>query len=533
MEEESELLKERLQAITDKGKLQEGIAKRRVTIEEEKIKLHHLKKKALREKWLLDGLSTMSPEEQEETLRQSQEDQQQIKNLEHRIVRLEQEIQDLENEEVQLSNKEVRVLQRLKSVERTTEDIIKAVKAVKREEPESPIRDIYADIPDLPASYKPQFVKRLEKALEEIGEEPRQALFAMEIKVHKDMKTGKSTVLSSIPVPSSEVKDAGVKVYDDGRKSVFAVSSKGGVAKNGVDSLAPVEVEDILRKATEKTSQSPTEYHEPVFSFSFNNSSSQKGQISQRTNGHVSSHTENQENSFNKNGKLASEDMSHAKVSTQVTLVKEATPEGPVAAPSQPRVFTQNRPNIQEDPGHQIKSKEDFRGPMIPNSAPYTTFDSSHLEEDTRYNFVHTHPCNTDESEPVTMIFMGYKDADEAESKALTDYEGVIRAELVVIGDEELPENSLNTHSFPHVSQQTQVYRPKVPNYTDQKLPSEEVTVNSHVAYKNSMTLQEQEATLGRNNIPLPAKPVIDDGTEDPSLSALRIRMAKLGKKVI
>ncbi|CAH2329820.1 palmdelphin, partial [Pelobates cultripes] len=123
--EEAELMKERLLAITDKRRLQEDIAQRRLTIEEEKLKLHHLKKKSLREKWLLDGLSTMSPEEQEETLRQSQADQKQIKSLELSIVRLEQEIGDLEKEESQLSAKEVRVLQRLKSVERTTEDIIK------------------------------------------------------------------------------------------------------------------------------------------------------------------------------------------------------------------------------------------------------------------------------------------------------------------------------------------------------------------------------------------------------------------------
>lgn len=44
--EEAELLKERLLAITDKRKLQEEIAQRRLKIEEGKLKLHHLKKKS-------------------------------------------------------------------------------------------------------------------------------------------------------------------------------------------------------------------------------------------------------------------------------------------------------------------------------------------------------------------------------------------------------------------------------------------------------------------------------------------------------
>ncbi|CAH2311427.1 palmdelphin [Pelobates cultripes] len=531
--EEAELMKERLLAITDKRRLQEDIAQRRLTIEEEKLKLHHLKKKSLREKWLLDGLSTMSPEEQEETLRQSQADQKQIKSLELSIVRLEQEIGDLEKEESQLSAKEVRVLQRLKSVERTTEDIIKAVKAEAREEPVTPVQDIYAGIPDLPVSYKPQFVKSLEKTQKENGEEPRKALFAMEIKVEKDMKTGKNKVLSSIPVPSSEFKDEGVKVYDDGRKSVFAVSAK-GVVKNGVDNLAPIEVEDLLRKATEKSSQSPTEYHEPVFSNPFNNSSVQKGQISPKINGHNSSPVVIPEHSSIPNGRLSSESISYPNISNAMSLVKEAEPKEPIFSPSQTGAFTQSNHISKEYPEHQLKPEEGLQGPNVMNSASYPQVDSSSLgmEGDMHYNVVHTQPCYLDDSEPVTMIFMGYKNADEVQSKPMTDYEGIIRAELVVIDDDEdvgdglhAGQRSVKEQYFPPVGQQ--------PNDVIQKLPKHEVTLNSHLPYKNSISLLEQEASLGQNNYALPARTTIDDGTEDPSLTALRIRMAKLGKKVI
>ena len=85
--EETELLKERLQAITDKRKLQEEIAQKRRKIEEEKLKHQHLKKKALREKWLLDGFSSLTPKEQEEMQKQNQEDQQQTRELEDDISR--------------------------------------------------------------------------------------------------------------------------------------------------------------------------------------------------------------------------------------------------------------------------------------------------------------------------------------------------------------------------------------------------------------------------------------------------------------
>ncbi|XP_010168120.1 palmdelphin-like, partial [Antrostomus carolinensis] len=83
--EEAELLKERFQAITDKRKLQEEITQKRLKVEEEKMKHQHLKKKALREKWLLDGLSSLTPKEQEEMQKQNQEDQQRTRELEQDI----------------------------------------------------------------------------------------------------------------------------------------------------------------------------------------------------------------------------------------------------------------------------------------------------------------------------------------------------------------------------------------------------------------------------------------------------------------
>ncbi|XP_077364460.1 uncharacterized protein LOC144008947 [Festucalex cinctus] len=123
--EETDLLKERLQAITDKRRIQEYIAKKRSQIEEEKLKLQYIKKKALREQWLMDGLSQQSEEEQEAMRLQAQDEQQQSDQLQSNIDRIEKEIEALETEELNISANEEFVLKRLKEVERTPEEIIK------------------------------------------------------------------------------------------------------------------------------------------------------------------------------------------------------------------------------------------------------------------------------------------------------------------------------------------------------------------------------------------------------------------------
>lgn len=48
----------------------------------------------------------------------------------------------------------------------------------------------------------------------------------MEINVTKNVLTGESTVLSTASVPPEELKYTGLKVYDDGRKCVYAVASQ-------------------------------------------------------------------------------------------------------------------------------------------------------------------------------------------------------------------------------------------------------------------------------------------------------------------
>ncbi|XP_045554939.1 paralemmin-1 [Salmo salar] len=83
---------ERIQAIAEKRKRQTEIENKRRQLEDDRRQLQHLKSKALRERWLLDG----APEE-DETQRRLQEDEERTKALEKSILCLEQEIEELEN----------------------------------------------------------------------------------------------------------------------------------------------------------------------------------------------------------------------------------------------------------------------------------------------------------------------------------------------------------------------------------------------------------------------------------------------------
>ncbi|XP_032297410.1 A-kinase anchor protein 2 isoform X4 [Coturnix japonica] len=122
---EAELHKERLQAIAEKRKRQTEIEGKRQQLEDQILQLQHFKSKALREKWLLQGIPAGSAEEEEARRKQSEEDELKVKKLEENIHRLEQEIQKLESEESQISAKEQIILEKLKETEKSFDNLQK------------------------------------------------------------------------------------------------------------------------------------------------------------------------------------------------------------------------------------------------------------------------------------------------------------------------------------------------------------------------------------------------------------------------
>uniref|UniRef100_A0A2K6SJF6 Paralemmin-1 n=1 Tax=Saimiri boliviensis boliviensis TaxID=39432 RepID=A0A2K6SJF6_SAIBB len=76
---------ERLQAIAEKRKRQAEIENKRRQLEDERRQLQHLKSKALRERWLLEGTPSSASEGDEDLRRQMQEDEQKTRLLEDSV----------------------------------------------------------------------------------------------------------------------------------------------------------------------------------------------------------------------------------------------------------------------------------------------------------------------------------------------------------------------------------------------------------------------------------------------------------------
>lgn len=360
----------------------------------------------------------------------------------------------------------------------------------------------------------------------------------MEIKVKKDLKTGESTVLSSIPLPSDDFTGSGIKVYDDGQKSVYAVSSNHNATLNGTDGLAPVEVEELLRQASERNSKCPTEYHEPVYANPFFRPTTPQREkvtpgpnfqekIKIKANGlgsdmnesihHMDNGLSEKGNSFNHASPVRpiphprsltqqAEETPHALQERLMTPWEESTVMQDKYAPS---------PKARLSPSEALVGRSECQA-----SSPTCQED----EEDVRYNIIHSLPTDMDEREPVTMIFMGYQQAedDEEEKKLLTGYDGIIHAELVVIDEEEGGEGEAEKPSYHPIAPHSQVYQPAKPT----PLPRKRSEVNPHEnanhrsPHKNSISLKEQEESLDRpvHHSPLGVQ-TAGDGTEDPSLT--------------
>ncbi|KAF7654733.1 hypothetical protein LDENG_00065660 [Lucifuga dentata] len=90
---ESVSQQDRLQLIAEKRKWQTEIENKKRQLEDDRRVLQHLKSKALRERWLLDGAPSA---EQDEVKRQLEQDEAKTRSLEETINRMEQELISLE-----------------------------------------------------------------------------------------------------------------------------------------------------------------------------------------------------------------------------------------------------------------------------------------------------------------------------------------------------------------------------------------------------------------------------------------------------
>ncbi|TSK34843.1 Palmdelphin [Bagarius yarrelli] len=455
--EEADLLRERLQAITEKRRIQEDIAKKRREIEEEKLKLQYLKKKSLREQWLMDGLSVQNEQEEEAVRAQAQEAQQQTMLLQQQIHRIEHEIEDLETEEMNISANEELILKRLKEVERTAEDIIKEVNG---DEQRESIQYIYSAIPDIPKSYTPNLMRRINTPVKDSGSEAeKKAMYAMEISVEKDLRTGKSQVLSSATVIPQEFQQKGIKVYDDGMKSVYAIQSAGKEPEDTLDEMSSLEVDELLKNASAKKDQTDVKYHQPVFSSPYSSSSTpQKAELGSFSPGPKEFHI------LSKTPSPFQSDIYPCQCQEDGKVMRYHSPDH-IRLYMNDNDVNRHKVNITQccdgEQTNEASLEEVEQKRLIPVSDSYLGFErlpTFYPTEDDCYSVDNSFPSEMDCGEPVTMIFMGYQNAESDEEN------DAIQAELVVIGNDEEEDDEESSISYHPQGYRSKIFQPRNKN---------------------------------------------------------------------
>lgn len=241
------------------------------------------------------------------------------------------------------------------------------------------------------------------------------ALFAMEINVQKDLRTGESRVLSTCTVPAQELQQRGIKVYDDGRKSVYALhSTLEQPEANGVDELSPKEVEELLRQATVKRKK-PQDQNQPQY-----NKNCQNNHCSEIYNMDMSKWAELESSQ-------SSVHYPYQEIHEPAHMFHNYSDQNEYYHNSNGNSYEIYEDETRTEPKQFYTPQETHRGTQsqhVVNHIPPLSY-----REDPKLSVLHTLPSD----EPVTMIFMGYQKAEEDAQS----YEGSVQAELVIIEDAE------------------------------------------------------------------------------------------------
>lgn len=289
------------------------------------------------------------------------------------------------------------------------------------------------------------------------------ATFAMEIRVELNKRTGKSQVISTATVTPDILHGKGLKVYEDGRTSIYALPP-GGEGRGGeVAEMSPTDVEELLRQATDWSVATEVQYHHPVYSAPY---SSMSQPLTPRTSSKTASPcsirtTARDEFSKSKTASPA--------VSRLESVMGDKMTHSTLNIPAKSRVPQQNinvktLPNVYNRPNTALVSiRASSEG--TPTQPVYKKSETTPLQS------THTHNRNSpfysestanslvaDKLDPgaVTMIFMGYV-------KAENDEEDSIRAELVVVGNSNVEDLKVEESLLYHPNGYTsRVFQPTV-----------------------------------------------------------------------
>ncbi|KAK5870379.1 hypothetical protein PBY51_025019 [Eleginops maclovinus] len=221
--------------LAEKRKWQTEIENKKRQLEDDRRALQHLKSKALRERWLLEGAS--GPE-QDDRRKQLEQDEEKSRSLEENICRLEEELFILETGGV------------FETITHTTvssgsaKDVEVKVHSVPQQDEDQIIQAL--------AEVKVHKSPRMNKPRGET-EEMKRAMYSVEIKVERDKVTGETRVLSANTTLPVDLSHHGVKVYEDERKVVHEMNGE-----DGVQLLSFSQVEELIFKADEASVVSHT-----------------------------------------------------------------------------------------------------------------------------------------------------------------------------------------------------------------------------------------------------------------------------------
>ncbi|CAJ1059525.1 paralemmin 1a isoform X1 [Xyrichtys novacula] len=221
---------DRLQLLAEKRKRQTEIENKKRQLEDDRRALQHLKSKALRERWLLDGAPSAGPEQNEVKI-QLEQDETKTRTLEDTINRLEKELVNLETEAVCET-----IIQTAVSPQSVTAVEVKGHSDHLQDLPvmsEKVVREVKV--------HKSAGVNIRKGATEEM----KKAMYSVEIKVERDKVTGETRVLSTNTTLPVDLSHQGVKVYEDERKVVHEMNGE-----DGVQLLSSSEVEELIHEAS-------------------------------------------------------------------------------------------------------------------------------------------------------------------------------------------------------------------------------------------------------------------------------------------
>lgn len=306
------------------------------------------------------------------------------------------------------------------------------------------------------------------------------ATFAIQISVEHNKKTGKNQVVCTSTISPESIQESGLKVYDDGRKSVYALHPKEDTVPNGVaGEMSRAEVEELLHQATNETVAAGVQYHQPVYSVPYTGNSRpstpraptqthlkqttqviqdlQEQKSPQKLHQHVTlaalepdqkakPHSFSTAGPFQNNIDPARRSNLYAKAKPEFTNIKAKTthaePDGPVPVTVRSELRPASMPPIHSG----------FNQSLPLSISDTTEADETHSdlnfhpdkEKSSCVNIINILP-EEQEEEPVTMIFIGYENAQDEEGED-------IQAELVILGDSEGEEDRDDQKCIGHLT---------------------------------------------------------------------------------